>query len=91
MHYEIDYKRFATVAERDAAAVADVREFMGAERFDTVRGLFAQLEPVALDLFRLQMSFAGIQGYPVEALHRLFWPDQLVVIDAVAGKDYVCH
>lgn len=90
MHYEINYKGFATVAAADAAAIADVQEFMGAERFERLRAIYTESAPVAEDLFRLQLSFAGIGGYPVEALRRLFWPAG-EVIEAVRDLDFtVC-
>lgn len=91
MHYEVNYKKFETVSDRDAAAIGDIREFMGAERFATVNALFAQLDPIPLEQFRLQLSFAGIGGYPVEAWHRSLWPTAGVVIDAVADVDYSVH
>jgi hypothetical protein len=76
MHYEVSYRAHEDVAAADAAAIADIRDWLGAERFATVDSVYRQLsEPVSLDLFRLQMSFAGIQGYPVAAWYRSLWPD----------------
>lgn len=91
MHYEVNYKKFETVSDRDAAAIGDIREFMGDERFARVDQLYRQMEPLLLDVFRLQLSFAGIGGYPVEAWHRSLWPTAGVVIDAVADVDYSVH
>lgn len=91
MHYEINYKGHATVADADRAALKDIADWMGADRFARVDQLYRQMaEPVGIDVFRLQMSFAGIQGYPVEAWYRSLWPG-CVVIEAVAGEDYVAH
>ncbi len=56
------------------AALADICEWMGEERFTRVDDLYRQMAPVGLELFRLQMSFAGVAGYPVEAWHRSLWP-----------------
>lgn len=75
MHYEINYGAHTDVVAADAAALADIRDWMGADRFETVDAMYKQLaEPISIDLFRLQMSFAGIQGYPVEAWYRSLWP-----------------
>ena len=91
MHYEINYKGHATVEAADRAALADIADWMGADRFARVDALYREMaEPVGIDVFRLQMSFAGIQGYPVEAWYRSLWPG-CVVIAAVAGEDYVAH
>lgn len=91
MHYEINYKGHATVEAADRAALKDIAEWMGADRFARVDQLYREMaEPVSIDVFRLQMSFAGIQGYPVEAWYRSLWPG-VVVIAAVAGEDYAVH
>lgn len=85
MSYEIDYSRLP-VAERDSAALADCRNWLGEDRFARVDQLYRELpEPLTLDLFRLHMSFAGIQGLPVEAWYRSLWPtaDHAVEVEAV--------
>ena len=79
MHYEINYRAHADVAAADAAAIADIKDWMGAEQFERVDTVYRQMaEPVSIDLFYLQMSFAGIQGYPVEAWYRSLWPGRAV-------------
>lgn len=84
MHYEINYKGHATVADADRAAMKDIADWMGADRFARVDALYREMaEPVGIDVFRLQMSFAGIQGYPVEAWYRSLWPQQAAVDHAV--------
>jgi hypothetical protein len=75
MHYTINYANLETVAEQDHSAIQDIRNWLGEERFERVDQLYRELaEPVTLDLFRLQMNFAGIQGLPVEAWYRRLWP-----------------
>ena len=80
MHYEINYKGFADTADADRAALADIQDWMGSDRFARVDAVYRELtEPVSIDVFRLQMSFAGIQGYPVEAWYRSLWPGRAVL------------
>ena len=91
MHYEINYKGHATVADADRAALKDIAEWMGQERYDRLCETFAALEqPMSQEDFAVVCSFAGIQGYPVEAWYRSLWPS-CVVIAAVAGEDYAVH
>ena len=71
-HYNVRY-------DGDGAedrAMEDLRDWFGADRFDTVNEL---LQKSIADgsirnrmQFRFQVSFAGVQGYPVE-----IWADRL--------------
>jgi hypothetical protein len=76
MHYEVNYKDHKDTTAADTAALKDICEWMGEERFTRVDDLYRQMLPVSLELFRLQMSFVGVQGYPVEAWHRSLWPGE---------------
>jgi hypothetical protein len=75
MHYEVDYTNCDTDEDRDARAITDCREWLGDQRFVQIDTLYRQKACVPLDLFRLQLSFAGIGGFPVAAWHRSLWPD----------------
>lgn len=80
MHNTIDYSVHSDEAQKRAAAVADVREWFGEERWakilPDVKGLILSPEPEKTeedrmsneDKLRFMMSFGGVQGYPVTAL-----------------------
>lgn len=79
MHYEISYGKHADVAAADAAAIADIRDWLEQERYDRLCETFAALEqPMSQEDFAVVCSFAGIQGYPVEAWYRSLWPGRAV-------------
>lgn len=67
-HYNIDYTELEGKAKR-AKALADMRDWLG-PRFDTITTILRD-EPNAANLewLRMALSFAGVQGYPVEAYH----------------------
>ena len=73
-HYDINYGN-KSAADKQAAALADIRSFWGNERYEKVVGLFRQMAAPTRDVFALQMSFAGVQGYPVTALYEHLWPE----------------
>ena len=75
-HYNINYGN-RSAADKQAAALADIRSFWGDERYERVVDLFKQLAAPTRDGFALQMSFAGVQGYPVTALYDHLWPNEL--------------
>jgi hypothetical protein len=73
MHYNISYKGLSPQAAHDKA-IADIREYMGSDRFETLTAQFARHEPMPLEVFELIVSFAGVQGFPVKAWHNECWP-----------------
>lgn len=73
-HYDINYGNKAG-ADKQTAALNDIRDWWGEERYNKVVGLFKELAAPTRELFALQMSFAGVQGYPVTALYDHLWPD----------------
>ncbi len=72
-HYDIDYSNLTPQAKHDKA-IADIIDYMGEERYHKVIDLYRQHPPIPLEAFHLQMSFAGVQGYPVVAMYDVCWP-----------------
>lgn len=71
MSYDVDYAKHKTIEDKQAAAIKDVQAYLGnEEHFDRV------LCTITKACYRLwtynevcfAMGFAGIQGYPVQAL-----------------------
>lgn len=77
MHYKVDYSLLSDdpVLCRESA-VRDIKEFWGEKRFDRIVGEFKKCAPMELEKFELLISFAGVSGYPVKALHETIWPVQ---------------
>lgn len=76
-HYTKRYDSAMTLAMRDEIALADVVEYMGATRFATLDREFRRYPvPLTLDHLGLLLSFAGVQGFPVESWHRSIWPGE---------------
>ena len=75
MTYTIEYP--ATDPDRAVKAIAGAESYLG-DKFTEIIGLFTQgIEAGELTTrkqVRLGMAFAGIQGYPVEALIEKYWP-----------------
>jgi hypothetical protein len=73
MGYEIHYSRIADRKERDAQALADMKDYLGDERFGLLTGA-AQMCRTAEDVqsVNIACSFAGVDGYPVTALFRKY-------------------
>lgn len=75
-HYTIDFNALPE-ADRDAAAIESIRDWLGGERYASLnRDLPLAYEVMNIDHFRLMMSFAGIEGFPVTVWHRHLWPAQ---------------
>lgn len=72
-HYDIDYSGLTPQAKYEKA-IHDIKDYMGEERYNKVVGLYKEIRPISLEVFRLQMSFAGVQGYPVVAMYDEIWP-----------------
>lgn len=74
-HYDVDYSAIEGDAKRDAA-VRDIREYLGEERYRIVCQYFVLMqEPLSLDEMSLALMMAGVQGYPVQAWRETLWPE----------------
>ena len=75
MSYTIEYP--ATDPDRATKAIEATKAYLG-DRFDGIISLFTQAieagEIATRQQAHLAMSFAGIQGYPVDALIERYWP-----------------
>ena len=76
MHYDIDYSSYDNPLAKQAAALADVRDYLGQERFFNLVQEFRKVEYMPLERFTLLMSISGISGYPVRAFHEYIFPLQ---------------
>lgn len=71
-HYEIDYSQFSSEEEKEAKAMADLRDWFGAKRFEVINAGFEDYKNSKLDektilrSFNVACNFAGVEGYPVE-------------------------
>lgn len=70
-HYEIDYSTMPEGAEKDAKAVADIREYLGAKPWLALMELAAK-ETTTIQTLHLNLSFCGVQGFPVSAFLRTY-------------------
>lgn len=76
-HYEIDYSKFDD--DQDAkrvAAIADIIDYLGKEKYETVTREFKLFKPedMSRDRMAMMLSIAGISGYPVTAWHETCFP-----------------
>lgn len=72
-HYDIDYSGLDPIAKHEKA-LQDIVDYMGRDKFDRLVESLRKGEQLTLQHFRLVMSFAGVQGYPVKALYNHIWP-----------------
>ena len=68
MHYEVNYGELSP-AERQEKAIADLKEFLGEERFEKLTGEFRAYGKLDLEQFAFFCSITGVSGYPVTAWH----------------------
>jgi len=84
MHYETKYDQEDPNAKREAA-IKDIREWMGDDRYDTVTsGLIAAINAGQIKNFEqleFFFSIAGTSGYPVRAWAEVHVPDWLTKIE----------
>lgn len=69
MHYEIDYAELSP-AEKQEKAIADTKDFLGAERFDKLTGEFKLYGYIEFEKFAFLCSITGVQGFPVKAWYK---------------------
>jgi hypothetical protein len=76
MKTTINYTDLPT-GRKAAKAIEDTKAYLG-DRFAEIIGMFTQAieagEITTRKHVHLAMSFAGIQGYPVDALIEKYWP-----------------
>lgn len=70
-HYTTDYRAFDTQSARDAAAIRDLVDYLGQDRFNTLTECLSAYPDLTEDRLALMVSFAGVQGFPVLAWFRL--------------------
>lgn len=78
MHTTIDYSTHADESAKRQAAIADIKEYLGEERFNYVSGEFSKFGKEAMPIETMEgyLMLAGISGYPVIAWHHfIFEPD----------------
>jgi len=74
MHYEINYAELSP-AERQEKAIADLKEFLGEERFERLTSDFRVYGKLDLEKFAFLCSITGVSGYPVTAWHTHVYGD----------------
>jgi hypothetical protein len=76
MHYTINYAHLSGEAKQ-AKAVSDVKEFLGAERFDKIVQTFKDAPGTPQEYFVNACGLlCGISGYPAEAFYRYIYGKQ---------------
>lgn len=76
-HYTINYNGLSPQARHDKA-IADIIEYMGAERYAKLTLMFSERSPMTMSHFEFACSFAGVQGWPVRAWYSECWPYAIV-------------
>lgn len=73
-HYTRDYSTL-TGSAKSSAAIADIIDFLGDNKFDELTAEFRRYRHLELDQFACFVGIAGISGYPVEAWHDYIYTD----------------
>lgn len=60
--------------ERDEKAVADVKDYLGAETFDRLVRVLSITEPPKFKSFEFELMIVGIEGVPARAFYNHIWP-----------------
>jgi hypothetical protein len=68
MHYEVNYAELSP-AEKQEKAIADIKDFIGENRFHKLTEDFRTYGKINIEQFGFLCSITGISGYPVEAWH----------------------
>lgn len=64
-HYNINYTSLSPL-DKFNKAIADCIDYLGQEKFEELCDKVPKT--MTLDIFRMALSFAGIQGYPAKAM-----------------------
>lgn len=74
MHYDVDYSVFDNEVDKHNAAIEDIRDYLGGEKFATLTTEFRAMGEMTFGSFANYVSIAGISGYPVKAWYNHIWP-----------------
>lgn len=78
-HVDIDYSAHKTESDKRKAAIADIINYLGKEKFNYLTNEFSKfgVDAMPLDAMSGYLMLAGISGYPVQAWHEfIFQPDE---------------
>lgn len=76
MSYTVKYQQ-TNEAEKQAAALKDCKEWLGAKQFNKVTKILkADNGASSRHMIRLGLAMVGIQGYPAEAMIDKYWTSQ---------------
>lgn len=67
-HYNVNYNELTGDAKR-LKAIQDIKDYLGEDRFNNIEPLLRQAKKdgMSLEQMAMNLSLAGIQGYPVQA------------------------
>jgi len=71
-HYNVNYDGLAWDAKR-AKALKDIKDWLGAKRYREATLAFRAIQPPTRHGFALQVSLAGISGFPVNVWYEELW------------------
>jgi hypothetical protein len=73
-HHTINYSALrGNEASRKAKALRDIKEWLGAKRYAKITAEFRAMKQPSRAGFHLQVSFAGVSGYPVHVWYEELW------------------
>lgn len=72
-HYTTNYEGLSEI-EKHNKAIEDIKDYMGAEKFEELtKRVKVEYPNWTLEQFRMAVSFAGVQGYPVKAWYNYIY------------------
>jgi len=71
-HHTVDYRVYSHEMKR-AKAMKDIKDWLGLERFRKIDKAYRALRQPSRHAFALQISFAGISGFPVHVWYEELW------------------
>lgn len=74
MKYEVDFNDLKG-QDKINAALAECRAFWGAERYNKIMAAMRTHAQPDREHFHFIMGFAGIAGYPVDAIYNTLWTE----------------
>lgn len=73
-HYNVSYEGLSDI-EKHNKAIQDIKDYLGEEKFEQLTKQCKEEYPdLTLEQFRMSVSFAGVQGYPVKAWYNYIYP-----------------
>lgn len=70
-HYTIRYDETGDAKRRKA--LSDIRDWLGKKRYEAMTEAYRAMPQPKRHGFALQMSFAGVSGFPVHAWYETLW------------------